>query len=102
MLMISSNRRRELTLPVSTGWLLADCMEARGKQDLWMRQKPEVVKALRELRLSTRRVHLISHVRGAISWAITLFRRSLNAVDELFALRAGSLLSPTQPAPDDQ
>lgn len=46
---LSPDRLPELTLPVSTGWLLADCMEARGKQELWMRQKPEVVKALREL-----------------------------------------------------
>ncbi len=49
MLTLSPDRLQQFTLPVSTGWLLADCMEARGKQDLWMRQKPEVVKALREL-----------------------------------------------------
>lgn len=49
MLTLSSDRLHRLTLPISTGWLLADCMEARGKQDLWMRQKPEVVRALREL-----------------------------------------------------
>jgi Fic family protein len=36
-------------LPLGTSWLLADCMEARGKQELWMRQRPEVVAALREL-----------------------------------------------------
>jgi len=35
-------------IPVSTGWLLGACMEARGKQDLWLRQKPEILKALRE------------------------------------------------------
>ncbi len=34
-------------IPVSTGWLLGSCMEARGKQDLWIRQKPEVLDALR-------------------------------------------------------
>lgn len=33
-------------LPVSTSWLLADCMEFRGKQDLWTRQRPEVLDAL--------------------------------------------------------
>ena len=49
MITLSPDRLRKLTLPVGTGWLLADCMEARGRQDLWMRQKPEVVKALREL-----------------------------------------------------
>jgi Fic family protein len=36
-----------ITIPLSTSWLLASCMEARGKQDLWTRQKPEVLKALR-------------------------------------------------------
>jgi Fic family protein len=34
-------------LSVATGWLLADCMEFRGKQDLYIRQKPEVLDALR-------------------------------------------------------
>ena len=37
-----------LTIPVGTGWLLGACMEARGKQDLWIRQKPEVLDVLRE------------------------------------------------------
>jgi len=37
-----------LSIPVSTGWLLGSCMEARGKQDLWIRQKPEVIEVLRE------------------------------------------------------
>jgi len=35
-------------IPVATGWLLGACMEARGKQDLWIRQKPEVLEVLRE------------------------------------------------------
>ncbi len=38
----------KMSIPVGTGWLLASCMEARGKQDLWIRQKPEVLDALRE------------------------------------------------------
>lgn len=33
---------------MGTSWLLASCMEARGKQELWIRQKPEVLRALRE------------------------------------------------------
>jgi len=37
-----------LAIPVGTGWLLGACMEARGKQDLWIRQKPEVLDVLRE------------------------------------------------------
>lgn len=36
------------SLPVSTAWLLADCMEFRGKQDLWIRQKPAILHALRQ------------------------------------------------------
>lgn len=35
-------------LPMGTSWLLAACMEARGKQDLWIRQKPELLQSLRE------------------------------------------------------
>lgn len=38
----------EMRIPLETSWLLASCMEARGKQDLWIRQKPEVLKALRD------------------------------------------------------
>lgn len=49
MLTLSYERIRKLSLPIGTSWLLGDCMEARGKQDLWVRQKPEVLKALREL-----------------------------------------------------
>lgn len=49
MLTLTPKRLRDLSLPIGTGWLLADCMEARGKQDLWMRQKPEAIEALREL-----------------------------------------------------
>jgi hypothetical protein len=49
VLTLRPERLRDLSLPISTGWLLADCMEARGKQDLWMRQKPEVIEALHEV-----------------------------------------------------
>jgi Fic family protein len=35
-------------LPHSTVWLLTDCMECRGKQDVWTHRKPEVLAALRE------------------------------------------------------
>src|SRR5665648_600657 len=37
-----------MSIPVGTGWLLGACMEARGRQDLWIRQKPEVLAVLRE------------------------------------------------------
>ena len=48
MLTLETDRLLETAMPIGTGWLLGDCMEAKGKQDLWMKQKPEVLKALRE------------------------------------------------------
>lgn len=35
-------------IPTSTAWLLGACMEAKGQQTLWTRQKPEALEALRE------------------------------------------------------
>ncbi|MGA8179584.1 MAG: Fic family protein [Desulfobacterales bacterium] len=48
MLSLDQKRLAEISISVGTGWLLGACMEARGKQDLWMRQKPEVLEVLRE------------------------------------------------------
>jgi len=48
MLTLDSRKLAGLAIPVGTGWLLGACMEARGKQDLWIRQKPEVLDVLRE------------------------------------------------------
>ena len=48
MLTLHPLRLAEMSLPLGTSWLLADCMEAKGKQDLWTRQKPEVLAVLRE------------------------------------------------------
>lgn len=48
MLSLDPEKLKGVSIPLSTGWLLGSCMEARGKQDLWMRQKPEVLEALRE------------------------------------------------------
>lgn len=48
MIKLTVYRLREMEVPVATAWLLADCMEARGKQDLWIRQKPAVLDVLRE------------------------------------------------------
>lgn len=48
MLTLDPSRLADLTIPIGTGWLLGACMEARGKQDLWIRQKPEVLEVLRE------------------------------------------------------
>src|SRR5665648_20984 len=48
MLSLNPDALAELSIPVGTGWLLGACMEARGKQALWIRQKPEVPAALRD------------------------------------------------------
>lgn len=48
MLTLDPTRLAAATIPIGTGWLLGACMEARGKQDLWVKQKPEVLSALRE------------------------------------------------------
>ncbi len=48
MLTLDPKKLARISIPVSTGWLLGSCMEARGKQDLWIRQKPEVLEVLRE------------------------------------------------------
>jgi Fic family protein len=48
MLTLDPERLAVATLPIGTGWLLGTCMEARGKQDLWVKQKPEVLSALKE------------------------------------------------------
>ena len=48
MLSLDPNRLAEMSVPIGTGWLLGACMEARGKQDLWIRQRPEVLEVLRE------------------------------------------------------
>src|ERR1039457_539090 len=48
MLTLEPSRLADLPIPIGTGCLLGAGMEARGKQDLWIRQKPEVLDALRE------------------------------------------------------
>ena len=48
MLSLNPAQITSVTIPVSTAWLLGSCMEARGKQDLWMIQKPEVIEVLKE------------------------------------------------------
>lgn len=39
---------KNLTLHPSTTWLISQCTEARGKQDLWQQTRPELLKSLRE------------------------------------------------------
>lgn len=40
---------KAIHLPLGTAWLLGECMEAKGKQQLWEQKKPEVLRALKDL-----------------------------------------------------
>ena len=42
------NRLRDHTMPMSTAWLLNDIAEYKGKQELFSRQSPQILKALRD------------------------------------------------------
>ena len=46
-----NHRLRYFSVPMSTNWLLNDFAEARGKQALYTRQSPQVLKALRDMAL---------------------------------------------------
>ena len=48
MTRLTLERLGGMEVPLGTAWLLADCTEARGKQDLWVRQKPAMLDVLRE------------------------------------------------------
>ncbi len=39
---------KSIKLPMGTTWLLGECMEAKGRQQLWDQKKPESLKALRD------------------------------------------------------
>ncbi len=45
---LTTGRIEYFELPLATAWLLGECMQARGMQELWMRQRPEALQALRE------------------------------------------------------
>ncbi|MEZ5401668.1 MAG: Fic family protein [Bryobacteraceae bacterium] len=47
-LSLDPRRIQKTGAPITTMWLLGDCQEARGKQDLWATQKPEILDVLRE------------------------------------------------------
>ncbi|MCX5728987.1 MAG: hypothetical protein NTZ28_09145, partial [Nitrospirae bacterium] len=51
MMTFRNHRLRDLTVPMGTNWLLNDLAEAKGKQELYTRQSPQVLKALREMAL---------------------------------------------------
>ncbi len=40
---------RDFKLPLSTVWLMSDIAEAKGRQELYTKQSPQVLKALREM-----------------------------------------------------
>ena len=51
MMTFRNNRLRDFALPMSSAWLFNDIAEAKGKQELYTRQSPQVLKALREMAL---------------------------------------------------
>ncbi len=51
MMTFRNHRLRDHALPMSTAWLLNDIAEAKGKQELFTRQSPQILKALREMAL---------------------------------------------------
>src|SRR5436190_23839673 len=51
MMTFRDHRLRDFAVPMSTAWLLNDIAEAKGKQELYTRQSPQVLKALREMAL---------------------------------------------------
>ncbi|MGI8908819.1 MAG: Fic family protein [Candidatus Sumerlaeaceae bacterium] len=51
MMTFRNNRLRDFAVPMSTNWLLNNLAEAKGKQELFTRQSPQLLKALREIAL---------------------------------------------------
>lgn len=51
MMTFRNHRLRDFAVPMSTNWLLNDIAEAKGKQELYTHQTPQVLKALREMAL---------------------------------------------------
>jgi Fic family protein len=45
---LTIDRFQFLTMQPATAWLLGECMQSRGNQEMWMHQRPEVLEALRE------------------------------------------------------
>lgn len=45
------DRLATLALPVGSVWLISDIQEAKGRQDLYVRQPPQLLQALREMAL---------------------------------------------------
>jgi Fic family protein len=51
MMSFRGGRLQAFAVPTSTAWLLTDIAEAKGRQDLYTKQAPQVLRALRETAL---------------------------------------------------
>lgn len=51
MMSFRGGRLRDTALPLSTVWLIADIAEAKGRQALYAKQAPQVLRSLREMAL---------------------------------------------------
>jgi Fic family protein len=51
MMTFRGGRLREFVLPTSTAWLLSDIAESKGRQELFTKQSPQRLKALKETAL---------------------------------------------------
>lgn len=51
MMSFRGGRLRELALPTGTVWLMTDIAEAKGRQALYVKQSPQMLKALQEMAL---------------------------------------------------
>jgi Fic family protein len=51
MMSFRGNRLKEIALPTGSVWLISDIAEAKGRQRLYTKQAPQLLKALREMAL---------------------------------------------------
>jgi Fic family protein len=51
MMSFRGGRLRDFTVPAGTVWLMTDIAESKGRQDLYTKQSPQVLRALRETAL---------------------------------------------------
>ncbi len=51
MISFRGGRLRDLALPTGTVWLMTDIAEAKGRQELYSKQSPQMLKALQEMAL---------------------------------------------------
>jgi hypothetical protein len=81
-LALRPDRLATTAIPVSTGWLLGDCMEVKGKQDLWVRQKPQVMAECSRGRHEGAReiAPWWSHFLGVLGRAYLEFARQVESV----------------------